>query len=487
MDKRNRIENPFFDPEKPGSIFIAIDRYHHYIPLPDNSLRFVGGNQREITDAAFHKFLSDNVNAVKSCTYVPDVEMVRYDLNLMREVPPPDIHMPLDRYIRQGLLPYLQQSFQSPSRQISLPDAVYCSRYKGEPDCSILKKYFAQEADYMSFRRNQNERQKIYRGEANYQTPLKVVENDHGYLIFSGNEIGKEGFRECLQHITDHYFDPHYNIGHLGIYEYPYVTEELVGHIDASYRIDRARLLNNSFEFQRENHVPQSKLPDKFINGLTPLFYSPMETTADGFMELLNKVHFDPDIRAQISLSNRDIYRLLTVMKNGYMNIHEQPFTYFKELLPVAKKFERITQVQTAADFNMEKFKQASMEIRQAADGILKRDFDVRGHRSLRNMLDDPMVEFTVGDRRLNDVQKSVLSSGYALYIPENNREPVRHLQYCMADFEQNRMKNSSEPFPTKTYTLKDGLLHPLSTDTNKRPRTVKKPENLKRNTNRLK
>ena len=121
------------------------------------------------------------------------------------------------------------------------------------------------------------------------------------------------------------------------------------------------------------------------------------------------------------------------------------------------------------------------MEIREAADSILKRDFDVRGHRSLKNMLDDPMVEFTVGNRRLNDVQKSVLSSGYALYIPENNREAVRHLQYCMADFGQNWMKNSSEPFPVKTYTLKEGLLHPLPTD------IYKKPENQKRKTNRLK
>lgn len=481
MNKRNQLENPFFDPDKPGSIFIAVDRYHRFIPLPNNSLTFVQERQEGKADAAFHKFLTDNVNGVRCCTYVPDVQMVRYDLNLMRDVPPPDMHVPFDKYIRQELLPYLQQNFLHPSRQISLPDAVYSSRYKRNPDCSILKKYFVQEADYMSFRRNQDERQRIYQGEANYQTPLKVVENDYGYLIFSGNEIGKEGFRECLQHITDHYFDPHYDIGHLGIYEYPYVTEELVAHIDASYRIDRTRQLTNSFEFQRENHVSQFKLPDKFMNGLTPLFYSPMETTADGFMELLNKFHFDSDVRAQISPPNRDIYRLLTVMKNGYMNINEQPFTYFGELLPVAKKFERITQIQTAADFNMEKFKQASIEIRQAADGILKRDFDVRGHRSLKNILDDPMVEFTVGDRRLNDVQKSVLSSGYALYIPENNREPVRHLQYCMADFGENRMRNSSEPFPVKTYTLKEGLLHPLSTDTNK------KPENLKRNTNRLK
>ena len=27
MDKRNQMENPFFDPDKPGSIFVGMDRY----------------------------------------------------------------------------------------------------------------------------------------------------------------------------------------------------------------------------------------------------------------------------------------------------------------------------------------------------------------------------------------------------------------------------------------------------------------------------
>ena len=31
MDKRNQMENPFFDPDKPGSIFVGMDRYHQYI------------------------------------------------------------------------------------------------------------------------------------------------------------------------------------------------------------------------------------------------------------------------------------------------------------------------------------------------------------------------------------------------------------------------------------------------------------------------
>lgn len=483
MNKKKQMENPFFDPDKPGSIFIAVDRYHRFIPLPNNSLRFVEAGLSEKTEGPFRKFLADNVDGVKCCTYIPDMEMARYDLTSMRDVPVPDMHVPFDSYIRQELLPYLQSRYISPYRQISLPDAVYCSRYKGTPDCSILKKYFMQGADYLSFRINQNERQKIYRGEANYRTPLKVVENDYGYLIFSGNEIGKEGFRECIQHIADHYFDPHYNIGHLGIYEYPYITEELVAHIDASYRIDHARQLNNAFEFRRENYIAPSELPDKFISGLTPLYYSPMETTADGFMELLNKLHFDSEARMQFSNTNRDIYRLLTVIKNGYMNIHEQPFTYFNELLPVAEKLEKITQVKSIEEFNHENFKQAALEIRKAADKILKRDFDVRGHRSLIHMLNDPAVKFMVGSVILDEQQKKILASGYALHIPENSGT-LKHLEYCMANFREERIEHSSIPFNLKTYEIRNGtpcllpLKNSIEETASKKP-TIKNKSNI--------
>lgn len=43
MDKRNQMENPFFDPDKPGSIFVGMDRYHQYSPhqprMPSHSFR----------------------------------------------------------------------------------------------------------------------------------------------------------------------------------------------------------------------------------------------------------------------------------------------------------------------------------------------------------------------------------------------------------------------------------------------------------------
>ena len=49
MDKRNQMENPFFDPDKPGSIFVGMDRYHQYSPyngilLRDTSRHYFRGD-----------------------------------------------------------------------------------------------------------------------------------------------------------------------------------------------------------------------------------------------------------------------------------------------------------------------------------------------------------------------------------------------------------------------------------------------------------
>lgn len=253
MDKRNQMENPFFDPDKPGSIFVGMDRYHQYSPhQPRNALTFI---QKGDADSLFRKFLIDNIKEAECCPYIPDTELLRFDLANMRQVPPVDTHTPFEEYIS-------------------------------------------------------------------------------------------------------------------------------------------------------------------------------------------------------------------------------------KELLPYAKEFEKVTQVKSAGEFDTGKFKRLSTEIRKAADGILKRDFDVRGHRSLENMLNDSTVTFTVGSRKLNEVQKTALASGYALYLPENNKEATRHLLFCKADFEQGRIEGSSKPFGVRTYVIKDGLLCPLPEEKN----TVKKTENKNRhNNNRLK
>ena len=397
MDKRNQMENPFFDPDKPGSIFVGMDRYHQYSPhQPRNALTFI---QKGDADSLFRKFLIDNIKEAECCPYIPDTELLRFDLANMRQVPPVDTHTPFEEYISKELLPYFQEHCIPPAKRISLRDAVYTYKYKNEPDGGILKKYLMQEPAYLEFRLQQQEKRTLYRCQPRYTFPLKVVENDFGYLIFSGNEIGRNGFRECIRYITDHYFDPHYDTGHLAVYDSTFMDKNLVPLIDAAYKPCKPMELDYSFDFYPASYIGLDELPKEFIDSLKPVCYHSMEATAGDFIKFATDWHFNKDTQVSISRENHDIYRLLTVMRNGYMNIHEQPFTYFNELLPYAKEFEKVTQVKSAGEFDTGKFKRLSTEIRKAADGILKRDFDVRGHRSLENMLNDSTVTFTVGSR----------------------------------------------------------------------------------------
>lgn len=94
MDKRNQMENPFFDPDKPGSIFVGMDRYHQYSPhQPRNALTFI---QKGDADSLFRKFLIDNIKEAECCPYIPDTELLRFDLANMRQVPPVDTHTPFE-------------------------------------------------------------------------------------------------------------------------------------------------------------------------------------------------------------------------------------------------------------------------------------------------------------------------------------------------------------------------------------------------------
>ena len=254
------------------------------------------------------------------------------------------------------LLPYFQEHCIPPAKRISLRDAVYTYKYKNEPDGGILKKYLMQEPAYLEFRLQQQEKRTLYRCQPRYTFPLKVVENDFGYLIFSGNEIGRNGFRECIRYITDHYFDPHYDTGHLAVYDSTFMDKNLVPLIDAAYKPCKPMELDYSFDFYPASYIGLDELPKEFIDSLKPVCYHSMEATAGDFIKFATDWHFNKDTQVSISRENHDIYRLLTVMRNGYMNIHEQPFTYFNELLPYAKEFEKVTQVKSAGEFDTGKF-----------------------------------------------------------------------------------------------------------------------------------
>ena len=220
-----------------------------------------------------------------------------------------------------------------------------------------------------------------------------------------------------------------------------------------------------------------------FVDSLEPRLYHAMNPTADEYRGLFSKVKGYTGFELSSRAENEDIYRLLSIRERGYMNIHDRPFTYYRELLPLAERFEEVTQVKAAELFDPQAFRKLSSEIRKKADDILRRDFDVRGHRSLEKYLSNPDTALLVGNVKLENEQFRVLSEGHALYLPENDRPASRHLLYCMADFIQHKLLVSGEPFPVRTYRVKDGIRHPAGQCEElpeKRKRTGRKPSGRK-------
>ena len=313
---------------------------------------------------------------------------------------------------------------------------------------------------------------------SNRTAPLKVVLRNHGYLLFSGSKAGEEALRGYLQRAADRYFEPHAHDGVLEIYEYSGRRRELMPHINGGGHGMSCREGTGKAEY-----IPREALPAWFVDSLEPRLYHAMNPTADEYRGLFSKVKGYTGFELSSRAENEDIYRLLSIRERGYMNIHDRPFTYCRELLPLAERFEEGTQVKAAELFDPQAFRALSSEIRKKADDILRRDFDVRGHRSLEKYLSNPDTALLVGNVRLENEQFRVLSEGHALYLPENDRPASRHLLYCMADFTRHKLLVSGEPFPVRTYRVKDGIRHPAGQCeelSEKRKRTGQKPSGRK-------
>lgn len=453
---------PDFNPEKPGTICIATDRMGHYTPPVENALRFI---QESDVKEKIHRFIEDNVMAAGFHTYIPDVTMLVFKLNSMKGIPLPKDGESTEHYIRNGLLRYIASENMLPEKEISLADAVYSAMTRKEADCSMLKGHFMHETAYMEFIREQRMRKDIYRSQPEYVLPLTVVENANGYLLFSGNDVGREGFRTCIQHIADHYFDPYCDFGYLKIYECDEIKGNMQEIVDTAYSGHRY-LPIMEYDFSHNKYVSPDRLPDDVRGRLRKVCEHTLKPDADGFQSFISHFNGNEGTRTVVSKENYDIYRLLNIARYGYMNIHEKPFTYFETLLPLARKLERITQVKSTKQFNADDFRIYSLTIGRQAEAILYREFDVRGHRSVTNELCDGNLEFRIGNVKLNSAQRAALADGHSVYLQENDRNGEKSLAYCMADTISNTLKTSPVPFrnvPTYRMT-EDGLMVRMDT-----------------------
>lgn len=427
MSTRNNTIDAFFNRPDAGSIFICIDPYHRYLPSSDSAVAFDAG---QMSAGHFCNFMHQNIQDVALCSFIPDAHLLWYEFPHMNQVPAPMRMTPSSIYVKQVLLPYIEENGIHPKVCFSLRQEYFKFR------CPAAQEYVSAGGDielmpeYLHFLTEQQGREKQYLCDPEFDTPLLVAQTDRGYMLFSGNPIGQEGLQKYTQHIIDNYFNPHLEIKSLVLCEYPYVTEKLVPFIDKTYITGG---LNNLHKFTPDMYVPKELLPGDFPDHLDTIISSNLAPTSSDFMFLAKYFHSWHKTRTEIKEPNMNIYRLLAIKETGYINIHAQPFSYDEAFRPLAEQLEKTSQVNDPAALDQKHLKSLMAETWELADHFLKDEFDVRGHRSLLHRLQDPQEKVAVQNIVLDQSEKNALLENQSLYLP-GDEEKGRRECYAQLD-----------------------------------------------------
>lgn len=163
-------------------------------------------------------------------------------------------------------------------------------------------------------------------------------------------------------------------------------------------------------------------MPQGFTNELDPIIRSELAPNSSDFLYLAKYLHNWHRTQTPISKANMEIYRLLTIKETGYINIHSEPFSFDEAFRPLAEQLEQTTQVKAPEQLDTKRLEELMKQTRQLADHFLKDEFDVRGHRSLVRMLDDPREKVIIGTTELPQAAKTALLDGLSLHIPADTK-----------------------------------------------------------------
>lgn len=441
----------FFDSDAPGSIMLCLDPLRHYRPRSQNFITLYQGSAPE--EYFRHRFIPDNIQAATLCAYIPDASLVRFDIPDPSVLPKPTPDTLYTTYVDRELLPYLIANCNDAAESIPLRKTTFKAQRKETPPLNVYREWEA----YRIFVSEQQYRERLYRCDPEFRTPLIVAQTEHGYLFFSDNPLGQEGLREYARKVVDHYFDPHPGLSFLNLYEFPYITAELVPLIDLSRSFGT---LWSPYRFTSEVYTPEHKLPQGFREELKPIISSELVPHADDFMHLAKYLHNWHRTHTPISEANMDIYRLLAIKETGYINIHSQPFSFDEAFRPLAEQLEQTTQVKSPEQLDMKRLEELIKQARQLADYFLKDEFDVRGHRTLERMLEDPREKMVIGHIELPSSAKRALLGNCSLYLPA---DPKHGTVAAYAQLSEDRRSILLSPTPQKkrVYTVSVPQLEP--------------------------
>lgn len=422
----------FFNRSGSATIFVGADPFGIYNPLPQFALELVKDNEYE----RFREFIKKSVESVKSCAFIPEAHILFYNFEQIGDVPKPG-KLSWNNYVNKVLIPYCEKNGIEPSHNVSLRDAAFAlAKNMDIEELFRVKNTFKNDPDYAEFIKTQNNRERLYHSCPDFRSPMEVLETNKGVLIFSASAAGEYARKKYLQQIADNYFKPDMDINRIKINNLYECTPEIAPYVDGCYKLS-ASGLTASLDFGNETYISKGK-----VAGMMP-----SDSGKDIILHPISDIfkNFIRETGTLCSAENETIYRLLTIKENGYHNISSNPFAYSERFEQLGNEFEKLSSAGSAEEFNAFKFAEVSKRTSDLADEILKTDFDVRGHRSLENLLTDKKSEIQLHDVVLGNIHKKILADGDTLYLG-NQSKTNSDLKYAWSDFLRDKVILSHIP-----------------------------------------
>ena len=428
-------------------------------------------------DGMTYQFLSllhVGMETARISAFVPDTRLEIYRFPRMSDVPSISRDIPVKEYITGKLLPHIQRCGLEPVVSVNLRDVVFMrSVLKRSMEPGGRLRLTAAEIDRLvDFRRQQDEKARLYGYEPAYRLPLHIVETSRGILVFSDGPAGRKGLEEFYRHLADNYWWIHSEPGPVKQYDMHSVPASLAPLIDAPCRKD-PDTGRSVYEFT--NSPVRADLPDE--RKLEPVFFTDMTPSAEGYRNL---TEFSG---CGMSGCNADIYRLLSLTRHFDRQLILDPaFSYRHQFREFVERMDSFLRGNPGGD-DMGKILD---DMHGKAGRILKTDFDVRGHRTLERLLNDRSVPFLIGEHEADDTLRRALLEGRWIYFPGLSAK-MPGLRYIHADKTCDRVMAYKNPPGLKpVYQIKDGKIVPYESEAVKTDKARAK-RNGKRNGNNLK
>ena len=218
-----------------------------------------------------------------------------------------------------------------------------------------------------------------------------AIETPFGLLFFSQDDSGRNLMQKYLQCLTDHYFDPDFDIAPVRILDLKDIPVP-----EACYLNPEPNALQNYL------YLPNDRPAEESPQNIKRLFEHDMSPTSEAFSSFVEATKTNESHR------NRNIRSMLASMESSERTVTDHA------LVP-------------QTDEVLEQIHEAQQDYSDM-ERLLAKAYDIRGHRSLRLILENPDWNVRVDSVDLNIYHRAVLRDDHCVYLPEQKNQRPDHV-----------------------------------------------------------